>query len=265
MYPFFEPYPWVLIYSFWVSLLICFFAFFMMLKKLSIKYNYNVSIFINNILWYFISIFFFSRLFYIISKWNDLKYINNPLEFFVMSDYNFSLFWAIFWFFIVFIINLKLRREKIEKYIDWLVLSFLFILIIWYIWAFFWWQVYWKETNFWIEIMYTNPFTPIPYQSPIFPLPIVYSILFFIEFSVLYILSMFIRIKGFIWYIWLLIFSIIIIFLEFLSWKYDIFKVTFWFDISQILAVFLIMYSFYKLYIISKIASKDTTVLSHKH
>jgi prolipoprotein diacylglyceryltransferase len=63
-----------------------------MLKKLSTKYSYDVSIFVNNILWYFLSVFFFSRLFYVISKWNDLKYINNPAEFFIMSDYNFSLF-----------------------------------------------------------------------------------------------------------------------------------------------------------------------------
>jgi len=236
-----------------------------MLKKLWKKYSYDASIFINNILWYFLSVFFFSRLFYIISKWNDLKYINNPLEFFIMNDYNFSLFWAIFWFFIVLIINLKIRKEKIEKYIDWLVLSFLFILIIWYIWAFLWGQVYWRDTNFGIEVIYTNPFTPIPYQSPIFPLAIVYSILFFIEFSVLYILSMFIKIRGFIWYIWLLFFWIVILFMENFSGKYDIFKVSTWFDLSQILSVFVIFYAFYKLYYISKIASKDTTVLSNKH
>jgi hypothetical protein len=269
MYPFFELFSdtsfSIIIYTFWLWLLISFFAFFAMLKKLSTKYSYDVWIFINNILWYFLSVFFFSRLFYVISKWNDLKYINNPAEFFIMSDYNFSLFWAMFGFFIVFLINLKLRKEKIEKYIDWLVLSFLFILVIWFIGAFLWWQVYWKETSFWIEVMYTHPFTPIPYQSPIFPLAIIYSILFFLEFSVLYMLSMFIKIRGFIGYIGLLVFSIIIIVWEFFSWKYDIFKVTIWFNFSQILAVFLIIYSFYKLYYISKIYSKDTTVLTPKH
>jgi hypothetical protein len=182
-----------------------------------------------------------------------------------MSDYNFSLFWAMFWFFIVFIINLKLRKEKIEKYIDWLVLSFLFILIIGFIGAFLWGQVYWKETSFWIEVMYTHPFTSIPYQSPIFPLAILYSLLFFIEFSALYILSMFIKIRWFIGYIGLLIFSIIIIVWESFSGKYDIFKVSIGLNFSQILAIFLIIYSFYKLYYISKISSKDTTVLTPKY
>jgi len=269
MYPFFELFPdssfSIIIYTFGLWLLVSFFAFFAMLKKLSSKYSYDISIFVNNILWYFISVFFFSRLFYVISKWNDLKYINNPAEFFIMSDYNFSLFWAMFWFFIVFLINLKLRKEKIEKYIDWLVLSFLFILIIGFIWAFFGWQVYWKETNFWIELMYNHPFTPIPYQSPIFPLAIMYSVLFFIEFSVLYMLSMFIKIRWFIGYTGLLVFSIIIIIGESFSGKYDIFKVSIWFSFSQILAVILIIYSFYKLYYISKISSKDTTVLTPKH
>jgi len=265
MYPFFEPFSWIIIYTFGLWLLFCFFAFFAMLKKLSSRYNYDVSIFVNNILWYFISVFFFSRLFYVISKWNDLKYINNPVEFFIMSDYNFSLFWAIFGFMVVLFINLKLRKEKLEKYIDGLVLSFLFILIFGFIWAFFWWQVYWKETNFWIEVLYTHPFSPVPYESPIFPLAIVYAIVFFIEFSVLYILSMFIKIRGFIGYVWLLIFWILIFFLDFFSGKYDIFKVSLGVNLSQILAIFLIIFSFYKLYYISKIHSKDTTVLSPKH
>ncbi len=264
MYPFFEI-SWIFIYTFWLWLLVSFFAFFAMLKKLSIKYGYKIDIFVNNILWYFFSIFIFSRLFYVISRWKDLRYIDNPMQFFIMNDYNFNLFWAIFGFFIVFLINLKLRKEKIEKYIDWLVLSFLFILIIGFIWAFLGWQVYWKQTHFWIEVMYTNPFSPVPYQSPIFPLAIIYSILFFVEFSVLYILSMTIKVRGFIWYIWLLVFSILIFFVDFLSGKYDFFTELIWLNLNQILAIFLAIYSFYKLYIITKIASKDTTILTPKH
>ena len=63
-----------------------------MLKKLTNKYGFDMAIFMNNILWYFVSVFFFSRLFYVISKWNDLKYIENASGFFVTTDYNFSLF-----------------------------------------------------------------------------------------------------------------------------------------------------------------------------
>jgi len=74
--------------------------------------------------------FFFSRLFYVISKWNDLKYIKTASEFFVTTDYNFSLFGLIFGFLLVLFINLKLRREKLVKYIDSIVLAFLLVLSI---------------------------------------------------------------------------------------------------------------------------------------
>lgn len=263
MYPFFEPISWFLFYTFWFSLVVCFFLFFWMLKKLWTKYSFDTSIFTNNILWYFLSVFFFSRLFYVISKWNDLKYIDNSLQFFIMSDYNFSLYWALIWFFIVLYINLRLRKERLEKYIDWLVLSFLFILVIWYIWSLLGWQVYWKATNFWIEMTYTHPFTSVPSWS-LFPLPIVYSIVSFIIFSSLYILSMFIKIRWFIWYMWLLLFAVMLIIFENYSGKFDIFEVNIWINMTQILSIFLIIFSFYKLYIVSKIAWTDTTVLIHK-
>ncbi len=223
-----------------------------MLKKLSTRFNYDYSIFIRNILWYFLSTFLFSRLFYIIGKWNDLKYIQNSLEFFIMNDYNFSLFWAIFGFFIILLLNLKLRNKKIENYIDWVVISFLFILIIWFIWAFFWGQIYWRETSFGIEISYSNPYTPVPYQVPIFPLAIVYSIIFFIEFSVLYVLSLFVKIKGLLWYIWLIVFSSTILILEYFTWKYDILKDSININFAQIFSIIIIVLSSIELYKILK-------------
>ncbi len=252
MYPFFEPFEWFIIYSFWLTITICFFLFLWMLKKLSTRFNYDYSIFTRNILWYFLSIFLFSRLFYVIWKWNDLKYIQNSLEFFIMNDYNFSLFWAVFWFFIILILNLKLRNKHIKDYIDWITISFLFILIFWFIWAFFGWQVFWRETSIWIEILYSNPYTPVPYQIPIFPLAIIYSILFFIEFSVLYILSMFVKIKWFLWYIWLIVFSSTILIFEYFTWKYDILKDFINMNFAQVFAIIIIILSTKELYKILK-------------
>ena len=263
MYPIINIF-WYPIYLFWISLVICFFVFFYILKKLALKNSFDIWIFTNNILWYFVSIFFFSRLFYVISRWSDLKYIENASEFFITTDYNFSLFWAIFWFFIIFFVNLKLRREKLVKYLDSLVLSFLLILSIWYIWALLWWQVYWKPTEFWIEIIYDNPFSPIS-STPVFPLPIVYSLLFFIEFAVLYILSMYIKVKWFIWHIWLIVFALIILIFENFSGKHDIFNNLVFLNMNQILAIFLMIFSFYRLYILSQVSSKDTSVIiEHK-
>ena len=234
MFPFFEPISWIVIYSFWLTITICFFLFIWMLKKLCIRYWSDFTFFSKNIIWYFLSIFIFSRLFYVIWRWNDMKYITNPFEFFIMSDYNFSLVWTIVWFFLVFLINLRIEKKKIKKFIDPLALSFLFILFIWYIGAHLWWQVYWRETTIWIEILYSNAFSPVPFQVPIFPLSIVYSIIFFILFSSLYILSMFVKVKWLIWYLGLIIFWCIILIFEFFSGKYDLFKDVLWINLVQL-------------------------------
>ncbi len=263
MYPLINVF-WYPIYTFWIFLVASFLLFIFMLKKLSFKYNYDFSIFSNNFLWYILSIFFFSRLFYVIFQFSDLKYFDKLSDFFATVDYNFSLFGAMFWFFLVFFILLRLRREKAIKYIDWIVLSFLMVLVVWYFWALLWGQVYWKITNYWIEITYTNPFSPIA-STPVFPLPVVYSILFFIEFASLYILSMYIKVKWFIWYIWLVIFSLIIIIFENFSGRYDMLSTIFFINFNQLLAFFLLIFSFYRLYVISKISAKDTTiVINHK-
>lgn len=253
MYPFFEPINWFQIYSFGLTITICFFLFLWMLKKLSIKFNYDYSIFKKNIIWFFLSVFIFSRLFYIIWKWNELKFIKNPIQFFIMNDYNFSLFWWIIWFFIVLLINLRLKKENINKYIDWVVISIIFILFVWYIWAFLWWQVYWRETFIWIEVSYSHPFTPVPYQVPIFPLAITYSISFFMLFSLLYILSMYTKVKWFLWYVWIIAFSSIILIFEFFSWKDDIIKNNFFMNFPQLFAIVFIIFSANKLFKILKI------------
>ncbi|MDR0771995.1 MAG: hypothetical protein LBF15_02895 [Candidatus Peribacteria bacterium] len=77
--------------------------------------------------------------------------------------------------------------------------------------------MYGKDTNFGIEISYTNPFTPVPYTVPVFPLPIVYAIIFFILFSVLYILSVNRSYRTTLAYLGAMIFACIIFILEFFS------------------------------------------------
>jgi hypothetical protein len=251
------------VYIFGLTIVICFFLFFWMLKKLSIRFWYEYDFFINSILWYFFSTFFFSRLFYIISKWKDMQHINNPIDFFIMSDYNFSLFWAIFWFLLVLFFNTKLFKKEIYNYLDGVVLSFLFIAIFWFIWSIFWGQVYGESTNYWIEIPYTNSASSIELSWKLFPLPIIYSIMVFILFSVLYILSMYVKIRGLLWYLGLWLFSSIVILFELFSWKSDMFKTSYWINMSQILAFILIIYSFYWIFqIILKGKNKKNTLLN---
>lgn len=251
MFPLFEPVSWFLIYTFWITIAICFFLFLWMLKKLSITFGYDYVIFKKNILWFFLWVFFFSRLFYVIWKWHDLKYIKNPFEFFIMNNYNFSLAWALIWFFTVLYITMRIRKEKLNNFIDWIAISLFFILWVGFLWALLWWQVYWRWTEFWIEILYTHPFTPVNFQIPVFPLPIIYSILLFLLFCASYISSMYVHIKWLIWYIWLIIFSSIILIFDFFSWKYDIFKDAIWINLNQTFAILLIIFCAYRLYLIS--------------
>ena len=185
-----------------------------------------------------------------------MKFIKDPFEFFIMSNYNFSLFGAIFGFFLVALINSKLEKTSIKKYIDGIVLSFFFVLSVWYVWALLWGQVYGKETMFGIEVIYNHPFSLVPYQVPVFPLPIVYALVSFLLFSGLYILSMFIHIRAFIGYLGLLIFSSFVLILEFFSGKYDILSSVFFFNLNQVFALFLAGICIYQLY---KIYSSDTS------
>jgi len=184
-----------------------------------------------------------------------MKFIKHPYEFFIMSDYNFSLYWAIFGFFLILAINLKLRKENILKYIDWVVLSFVFVLVLGYIGAFLWWQVYGSPTNLWIELKYSNSNSLVPFTVPIFPLPIIYSILSFLLFSSLYILKMYIKTKWFIWYLGLSAFASITLIFEFFSWKDDIFSVKFFINFNQICAIILLIFVWKILYNMIKIAS----------
>lgn len=228
--------------------MICFFVFLWMIKKLSERYQYSYSIFTQNILWYFLSVFIFSRVFYIIANWTELKYIQNPFEFFFMNDFDFSLIWGIIWFFAFLTLQLKVRKEKLEQYIDGIAISFLLVLALGYLWALLGWQVYGKETHFWIEILYTHSFTPIPYQVAIFPLPIVYSITFFILFCISYSLSLFVHLRSLLWYLSFISIASVLLIFEFFSGKYDIFSQTLWINMTQIFSVIAIVIFTYKLF-----------------
>ena len=257
MYPYLFNFWQFQVSSFWLLITICFFLFIWMLKRMSVRLDYNLDIFKNNITWFFISSFVFARIFYVFSKWYDYTNITNPIYFFIANEYKFSLMWWIFGFLLVLFILLKIRKESLDKYIFGLVLAFVFTLPLWFFWALLWGQVYGIDTNFWIEITYWTS-SNIPYISPVFPLPIFYSILFFLLFSSLYIANMYINQKKLLWYAWMMIFSCIIFIMEFFSWKSDFFKDIFinifkinnfsFINLSQICAIIIFSYCTYKVY-----------------
>jgi len=248
------------VYTFGLTLTLCFFLFLWNLKRLAKRFGYSFSFFTQNILWFFLSTFLFSRIFYVLGKWNDMKFIKDPFQFFIMNEFNFSLFWAIFGFSLVLYILTRLEKSSVIRYIDGVVLSFLFVLVLGYIWAFFGGQVYGRETTLWIELTYTNAYSPVPFQVPVFPLPLIYMFMSFLIFCGMYMLSLFIHIKGYIWYIWLMLFGAMILIFESFSGKQDILSVISVFNLPQVFALITIIGSWYQF---SKIFSSDETHPSH--
>lgn len=259
MFPFFEILPGIFLYTFGITLAICFFLFLWILKKLSKRFAYSFSFFTQNIVWFFLSTFLFSRAFYVLGKWDDMKFIKDPAQFFIMSEFNFSLFWAMFWFWLVLYILTRLEKSSLLRYIDGVVVSFLFVMIVWYIGAIFGGQVYGRETMIGIEIIYTHAHTLVPFQVPVFPLPIVYTFMTFIIFSAMYILSLFIHIRGYIGYIGLILFGSMILIFESFSGKQDILSVSSVFNLPQVFAVILIVWSSYQFSQIFKNESNKET------
>lgn len=190
-----------------------------------------------------------------------MKFIQDPFQFFIMSEYNFSLFGAIFGFLLVLFLLARFEKTPLKRYIDGVVLAFLGALCIGYIGSFFGGQVYGRETMFGIEVTYRNAFTPVPYQVPVFPLPVIYTILSFILFSGMYIFSLFYHVRGFIGYLGLIIFSSMILIFEFFSGKQDILSVVSVFNLPQLYALVLAIASSYQLY---KIFQNDTSA-EEKH
>ena len=65
----------ITIYTFGLALSISFILFFFMLYKLSEKFGINANFFLGNVLWFFLSMFVFSRLFYIIAEWRHFQFL----------------------------------------------------------------------------------------------------------------------------------------------------------------------------------------------
>jgi hypothetical protein len=75
---------------------------------------------------------------------------------------------------------------------------------------------------------------------PVFPLAIIYAILSFILFSSLYMTAMFIKVRGIIGYVGIIIFSVFILIFEMFNGKFDYFRVEIGMNFTQICAILLI-------------------------
>lgn len=235
------------IYVFGLTMTLCLGLFLWMIRKLAARCNYNHQIFTKNVLWLFLGTFIASRLFYIIGRWNDMKFIKDPVEFFIMDEYNFSLFWAIFGFLGTLSLLTFLEKSTLRKYIDGVVITFFAMAFIGFIGAFFGGQVYGRETLFPVSITYTHPYSIVPYQVPVFPLPLVYAAISFVLFWAFYILSLFTRVRGYIGYFGIISFCSVVLALEFFSGKQDILSVQSSINLPQVYACVLWIFAMFQL------------------
>ncbi len=242
MYPyFFFPFTEFRIYTFWLWLSLAFVAFIYMLKKMSKKSGINQNFFAGNALLFVVSTFLFSRLFFVIAEWTDYKYIigDRFLNFFLTNgdDYNLSFMWGIIGFLVVLIYLIYRHQQNHEKYIDVVVVSFFFAAIIGYLAALFGGQIYGRPTSLPIGIVYQGEDMNIPYTSAVLPLALFYSLLSFSTFTILYITKELNKIPGFIGYLGIWIFSIILLVGEFFSGTQDVFHSLIQLNLTQIGAI----------------------------
>jgi hypothetical protein len=124
--------------TFGVTLTVAFFLFYWMLKRLGKKYSINTAFFSVNLLSFFLTTFFVSRLFHVIlyaglptKSAFSLEY---PfLSFFLMSDFYFSAGGAVVAFFGLFWFHMRPRdREDREEALDITVISWVFASIMAY-------------------------------------------------------------------------------------------------------------------------------------
>ena len=252
MYPQIEIFG-ITIFTFGLSLSISFILFFFMLYKLSEKFGINANFFLWNVLWFFLSMFVFSRFFYIIAEWRDFQFLwsQGILKFLLMSDYNFSLMGGVFGFTMVLLVQLKRFKISPRKYIDAIVLAFLFASVIGFIGAFFGGQIYGRPTDSFMGIAASSDVSNTPYTSPMFPLALLYSFVSFVLFFCLYLVRKFTKIEGLVGYVGILLFSIILFSAEFYSGGTDLFKAYVFFNLNQLGAIILMIlwgYGLYKIY-----------------
>lgn len=241
------------IYTFGFIIAITWLLFIWLLHRFSQK-KWIIRPVFGDIATFTISLLFFGRIFHILADWVNEKFIFWYLfqgdfieffrQFFTPPDYLFSLFGGIFGFMLVFYIKTRHQIETRPKYLESIVYAFLWASILWYFWTLLWGQIYGIPFDSFISISYTHPDSIVKDSVPLFPLPLFY--IFFIIvilFGLRHISKRHHLPDGFIGYVWVGFFSLIVFFWEFLSGTRDdifydlVIRLThwyFWLSLNQI-------------------------------
>jgi hypothetical protein len=235
MFPLFHITPFIEVHLFGIFLVSAWIVFFWLLHKYSLEHGLSKNIF-GDIVSYTLSIFFVGRLFYMLSDWRNEKYLFIELTeggwvidflkgFFITENYELSLAWWIIWFLIVFIWKIYRTRVHIGKSIDILTRSFFWAAIIGYIGSLLGWQIYGIAFDSIVSLQYMDKNSIVPIWSARFPLPIVYILLSLGGAILIEKLYKDISVPdGFIGYIGIGYYGIILFLFEFLSGSADMFE-----------------------------------------
>ncbi|MBP9811922.1 prolipoprotein diacylglyceryl transferase [Candidatus Gracilibacteria bacterium] len=226
MYPTLEIFS-IQIYTFGFILACSWLLFISLLHKFSQKKGIIRPIF-GDIATFTISILFFARVFHILADWVNEKFIFEYLFhgdfieffrlFFIPPNYLFSLFGGIFGFMFVFSIKTRQQKENRAKYLEAIVYAFLGASILGFLGSFLGGQIYGIPFDSIISVTYSHADSIVKDSVPLFPLA-----LFYMVFTGIILLGLHLTGKrhhfpvGFMGYIGLGCFSLLIFFGEFLS------------------------------------------------
>jgi prolipoprotein diacylglyceryltransferase len=243
-------------YSFWVCIALAWLVFFWLLHRLSVQQGLSrKNIFTDSIVLFTISIFIFSRIFYILGNWvNDQFLIRDQLltgdiigflkQFFIGGNYNLSFAGGVVWFLVVFFWKTWKDSKNARKYWDIIVPSFLIAASIGYLGALLGGQIYGSiAPDFPLSITYKNKIVPL--RAPTFPLPVIYMMISLVLWVVTYRTLQKVHLpEWLLWYGSLGIFSLCLLVLEFWNGSIDIFSSKFGLNLVQILSLGLLVYVF---------------------
>lgn len=236
------------IYVFGIFMTIAWITFFYSLHIFSQKKGITKNIF-NNLVSFTLAIFISGRIFYMFNEWREQKFIFQNLiegesflrflkDFFIPENYNLSLAGGIFGFFILFFFYTQgAQKKNRKKYLDILVPSYLFAAVIGYIGALLGGEIYWVASNAFYAIEYNSKYSSIPFQTTLFPLPVLYILVSVILIIVWRKLSKLVLPSGYIGFLFIGIYGLILFLLEFTNGATGMFESYIGINLNQIIGI----------------------------
>lgn len=255
MFPLFHITPFVEVHLFWIMIICAWIVFFWLLHKYSLEHGLSKNIF-GDIVSYTFSIFFWGRIFYMLTDWRNEKYLFINLAeggwildflygFFITPNYSLSLAWWIFWFLMIFAWKAYRERVRFLRSLDVLVRAFFWAAIIGFLGTLLGWQIYGVPFDSVFSLLYTHKNSIVPIGSARLPLPILYMIFCLLWGLLIEKMKKTIKLpEWFLGYVGFGYFGIMLLILGFGSGSADMFE-SYWpyIDINQIIGFIFVIFS----------------------